>query len=445
MTSGEADPWSGDDIPVASGLGEIVWDAPAEDSHEQPASADEHRSARRFLIPIVAIGSLALILAAVFAWPDRGAPTAEQPEASAPAAPTTLGTLPPASTTTTTTTTEPADDVTGNAQGQAPEITQLPVGDLPPAVAASQVSTDVVVVTGEGELVTLSLPSGEVTERIDLGFGNANQFNGGSLVLSPDGAAYSAGGDFVVVPVGGTATSIDRSEFSGVSEATVGQLIAFGWTTNLDGANVFVVISFDQNGQQSEWLVTNTGEVSPAPAQRLGSFARPLYAMGTRFIDDAGGTYRIDPNGDSTRVSNGQLLGMSDTRLLLRECDASRNCTNVLRDYDGLEVRIVDLPATYQPGFFAASISPDDTAVTDLDFDGERTIIDLDSGETTTFPEQWDEFPIPNWSADGAGVFTPGGSDGILFLDRATGEGFSFATDLGSIRALATRSPTEGS
>lgn len=445
MNVGDTDPWSGDGVPVAPGLGEIVWETPADRSGELDPEPPEHRSVtRRLLLPTAAVATVGVVLVAVLAWPDGGSGDASEPVATASATPTTLSTLPPASTSEPTTTAEPVDaEPASDDVPNAPPLVQIPRDDLPPAVAASAVSTEVVVVTDEGELVSIGLPTGEVTERVDLGLSRSSQFGNepGNLVTSPDAALYSIGNELVLVPTGGSPVAIDRDEFRGRDTTNPPAVFPFGWTTDVGGSNVFVVISFDSIGRQREWLVNDSGAVSPAPAQRSGSFARPIYSLGRRFIDDAGGAYRVDANGDSNRVSDGQILAISQTRLLLRECNANRVCTTVLRDYDGNEVRVVNLPPTFQPFFFAAALSPDGGAISfsDPTFSGERTIIDLDSGETLLFTEQAREVAQPAWAADSSGIFTFGADDGIRFLDRSTGDEYSFAADIGEIRAIATR------
>jgi hypothetical protein len=309
----------------------------------------------------------------------------------------------------------------------------------------AELATEVVLVTSDGELVTISLPGGDVTERVDLGLSRTNRFQLGSnlLVVSPDASMYAIEGELIVVPSGGSALPLDRDEFGLGGDTGATQLIPFGWVAGLNGDFVFVAISSDTGGREAEWLVTRSGEVSPAPAQRSGSFALPISAVGTRFIDDAGGLYRVDPNGDSRRISSGDALAISSTRVLLRECNANRVCNAVLRGYQGEEVGVVDLPPSFQPGFLAASLSPDDRAVAlaGPTLNGERTIVDLNSGEILLFAEQGGQVLSPTWTADGAGIFALGSAAGVRFLDRASGEEFSLATGLGQIRAIATRSP----
>ena len=449
MNSGDTDPWSGDEVPVASGLGEIVWETPssaAEGIGTETVPGADQTPRRRLVIPAIAIAAVGILLVAVFAWPDQSESTADEPASSTPAVPTTLDILPPATASTTTppTTTQPPGDTAVADAGAFDEIDAV-TEELPTVLADAELATEVVLVTSDGELVTISLPDGDVTERVDLGLSRTNRFQLGSnlLVVSPDASMYAIEGELIVVPSGGPALSVDRAEFDIDGDTGATQLIPFGWVAGLNGDFVFVVISSNASGREAEWLVTRSGEVSPAPAQRSGSFARLIYAIGTRFIDDAGGVYRVDPNGDSSRISSGDALAISSTRLLLRECNANRVCNAVLRDYQGEQVRVVDLPPSFQPRFLAASLSPDDRAVAlaGANVAGERTILDLDSGEILLFAGQGGQVLSPTWTADGAGIFALGSAAGIRFLDRVSGEEFSLAAGLGQIRAIATRSP----
>lgn len=453
MNSGDTDPWSGDDVPVAPGLGDIVWDTPSAidaaagiDAETVTMVDDAPSRIRRLAIPTVAVAAVGVILLAILAWPEPSEPTADEPASSTQAASTILDALPPATTppTTATPTSSEIIDV-------EPEVdvvfTGITPAELPAVLAEAELVTEVVTVTVDGELITLSLPDGAVTERVDLGLARVSGFdpNPTTLIVSPDAAMYANANALIVTPSGGPARPIDSDDFDiGGDGVNSTQLIPFGWVVGADGDSVFVVISFDNAGRQSEWLVTRTGEVSPAPAQRSGTFARPIFSLGTRFIGDAGGTYRVDANGNSNRMSNGEVLAISETRVLLRECNANRVCNAVLRNYQGEEVRVVDLPTAFRPWFFAASLAPDDEAVAlaDPSFSGERLVIELDTGETINFADQGGEIAPPKWSSDGAGLFALNPEGGIRFLDRSSGEEFVFAQQLGQIRAIATRSPT---
>jgi hypothetical protein len=191
---------------------------------------------------------------------------------------------------------------------------------------------------------------------------------------------------------------------------------------------------------QSELTADEPASSTPAVPTTLDIL---IYAVGTRFFDDAGDVYPVDPNGDSSRISSGDVLAIASPSLLLRECNANWVCNAVLRDYQGGQIRVVDLPPSFQPRFLAASLSPDDRAVAlaGANLAGERTILNLNSGEILLFAGHGGQVSSPTWTADGAGIFALGSAAGIRFLDRVSGEEFSLAAGLGQIRAIATRSP----
>jgi hypothetical protein len=91
---------------------------------------------------------------------------------------------------------------------------------------------------------------------------------------------------------------------------------------------------------QSELTADEPASSTPAVPTTLDIL---IYAVGTRFFDDAGDVYPVDPNGDSSRISSGDVLAIASPSLLLRECNANWVCNAVLRDYQG--------------GQFASSIS----------------------------------------------------------------------------------------
>ncbi|MFK7917435.1 MAG: hypothetical protein AB8G14_05110 [Ilumatobacter sp.] len=433
----EVSPWASDDIPVSSGTDAIVWDT-AEQQPDAPL-APTHRRRWPGVAALAAVASLGAI--ALVAWPSSDSNT-ELLNPVDSVAPPTLDALPPVTTTPPPTTVATPASQSPIAVSTAPNPLPLTEVEVPDRVASAG-TNQLVILTADGRLVTIDLPSGIVTE-IDLQVESGQRFGDDLVVAAPDATmvSTSSGAIVVVDAASGVTVSIDPDDFAFDSSSRASQVVPFGWIRDADGRSVFLVIAVENDtGRQRELLVDTDGLVTPAPAQRAGTFSTPVFAQGSRFLNDAGGAYRVDPDGSVQRVSNGEILASSATRLLLRECDAQRNCTNIVRDYDGNDVTVVNLPPGFSPTFFGGSLSPDATAVATPSgtFNGRRSLFDLANDTSFVFEDQR-LGPFGNtWTADSSGEFSIGDGPGVLLLDRSTGDTVVFAEQVGTIRAIAVR------
>lgn len=434
----DSSPWASDDVPASTGTAEIVWDV------EEPAPASAvplSATPPRWLVLVAAIICVGVLgLVAVVLWPSSDPSTGNSTESSSETAtPTTLDTLPPAVTTSPATTSPPR--TTAAPQRSILELPEVLTVQVPDRIT-SDVPTQIVALTSFGQLVNLDTQTGTATTT-SLGVGS-RQGEAEVIVASPDAVMVATGDGSILVVVNGgdVPVAIDRDDFVFDSSNPPVQVVPFGWINSADGSFAFVVIAVEQSsGRQREWLVDTDGDVTLALAQRSGNFSTPVFAQGTRFLNDAGGAYRVDPDGSTQRVSNGEILAASASRILLRECDAQRFCTSVLRDHDGNSAASVNLPAAFSPTFFGASLAPDASAIAapDTSFNGDRTVFDLNTGTTTTYADQ-SLGPFGNtWAADSSGEFSLAGNNGLVFLDRTTGDEVAFGEELGELRAIAVR------
>lgn len=451
------DPWAGDDVPVGPELGEIVWDGIDDPgAHPGDDAAAERQPPHRRRVAVLAAVASALAVAGIagIAWPgddDAAAPTGTSNDA----APTTLDALPPPVTAPSSTGVTSGSVVFEPGGASATDTTSDPKTTGRPAPTSGQIDvpdrlatiadTTILALSNDGRLVELDVPSG-VFASTDLGLPTTGRPDLGSevLVAAPDAAMIATGqGTLVVVTDAGVST-LAPTLFADDPSPPPSQLIPFGWIRDTDGATAFVVIAADNaTGLRREFLVRGDGSVSPTGTRRDSSFSTPVFAQGSRFANDAGGAFRLHADGTATRVASGEIIASSADRLVLRECDAQRACRTVLRDHEGAEVDEFALPVTFEPQFLGASLSPDAEALTyaSQSFDGDRTLLDVATGNSAVFDGQ-QLGPFGNsWSSDSTGEFSFGNTAGLTFLDRATGETVTFGDELGTIRALAVRPP----
>lgn len=435
-------PWAGDAIPASTGPSEIVWDLGAPEP--PPPRPPSVRPGRTWVIAgaVTAIGLVGVALLLLWPSSDPSAIEGSADDSSRAVTPTTLGTLPQTETTAPATTASPQTTVRSDpADTPLPAVMSLEVPDQ----IASGIPTEIVALTSFGQLVNIDTVTGTAT-TIDLDVSSRRGQSAGDalLVVSPDAVmvATGAGSILVVSDEADVPVTIDRDDFVFDSSTPPVQVVPFGWVDTADGGFEFVVIAVEQSsGRQREWLVDTEGNVALALAQRSGNFSTPVFAQGTRFLNDAGGAYRVDPDGSTQRVSDGEIIASSASRILLRECDATRFCTSVLRDHDGSNVASVNLPAAFSPTFFGASLAPDASAIVapGPSFGGDRTVSDLTTGTTTTYTDQRLGPFGHTWAADSSGEFSLTNGTGLVFLDRATGDEIAFGDELGEVQTVAVR------
>lgn len=430
--------WATDSIPIDDDPTEFEWSTSTPEP-DPATDTDDVPNQRGKVIGAGIAAALLLAVGAIVVWP-RGDDAGDVADDAVDAAPTTLSTLPDSQVTTvpaTLPTTEPADSVevepTTLPANPSPGALdpELGAGDerptsieLPPLLAATAAPTEIVATTPEG-LVTLSLPSGRV--RYDDGL--PSRFPGGTLVVAPDAAAVLAGNDLHIVHRDGTTIEIDD---------VAGGIDGFlrGWTIAADGTTRFQMITYDETGDQPEIEIDIFGAVTPGTSTGANLIYDFVRSSGGRVLNDTGGVYRITPDGATTRVSTGRAFAANGDHVLARECDDTRVCSMVVIDLAADERRVVPLDQVDVDNLFTLDLAPDGTAVAvDRQSDGlsgfVKEIIDFDEGVTGSIPGSALFSSGSNWLADGSGVIGRSrGGDGLVLLDRETGETVDFAADV---------------
>jgi hypothetical protein len=442
--------WSTDEIPVRDEPLDIVWArrateidepvslTPPRTSLDEPVEAtavDDPRNLRsKLLIGGGVLVALAVVVSVIVrtGGDDQAADTTT----------TDASTSTPTTSSAPTTTSDPFDG-RGAAETAAGVASVTPIEiELPPAVAAIQVPTEIVMLTEDGVVHTLSLPSGRVRSvAMTSTFGG-----GGPVVVAPEGAVIGQpdGSGLLVVPRSGPPVSVGVDELG----ADNGGYQPIGWWRAGDGSERFVVAIYPNNGGTSTFAsVGLDGDVVPLLAQQAVSSGFGLTTPdGTWIVNDAGGAYEVEAGGVSRRIDSGVVQAAARDHRLVRECDESLQCSTVLVRISDGERRIID-PALLPEGFssmvYGMSMSPDGSAVAAIrsgPSTQERVIIDLSLGEVATAPTGfWSEGST--WAADSSGIFdarTDG--PGLQFVAR-TGETVTFGDDLGQVVSVGVRWP----
>lgn len=428
----------------------MVWEQPDEprDEGNEPNDA---ATAPRAQWHWVAGATAVVAVVAVVVWTFGGADVADDlADDDAPITEPVLDTLPDPDDSTDVTVDfddpveEGSDDNgdgadSGGAAG-GPSITV----ELPPAVATIEAPTEVVVLTTSGLLHTLSLPSGVV--RTDaLGPGNF-----GSLTVSPDAALLTNydNRDPLLVPRTSPPVSIDGDDLALDDGTSISNLDGYGWVEEPDGSTSFLAVGFAENlNSRRHFLVRADGSIAADPADAANSnFFFSLPSPGVRVANDAGGVYRIEADGSSTQISSGFAIAGSTDQTLVRTCDSTRICGYALQPIDGSEAVAID-PAAHPAlarAEYGATMSPDGSAISYVDFAGDQQLIvvDLVSGDTQEASITSTGFGRgAAWTEDGGGVFLSGSSDGLAFFERATGEFVEFGEELGQVVSVGIRYP----
>ncbi len=462
----DASIWSTDDIPVHPDPLEIVWNRPersvdapvtltqpplpddssAPGAPEAPTRPDRRRGANdrrtRLLITAAALLAIAVVgglLVRTGAGDDSATSTTvpdTAPESDTVPATTTPGTIAPIS--------DPADDAATSPPSLPPLV------ELPLLVAAIEQPTEVIALSADGIVHTLSLPSGRVTSVPIGGSGNDPfGFGGNNIIVAPDAAAIGVvNGEFVVLPRVGPPVSVEYGDFGD----GVGGLESAGWRTGTDGMTRFVVAVYPSNSGDIRVVSIDTAgtleELTRSDIELFGRFGPTVTAPdGSWIVNDAGGAYAVEPDGSARRIEDGIVYGVSDDHRLVRDCDETQACSTAVVTVSTGERRVLDpavLPEDFADLVYGMALSPDGGAVLlqRNTFTSSRVLVDFQAGEVATWPTvNWSSTTESAWAADSSGVFNASSDgDGLRFTTR-TGESVSFAEQLGPIVALGVRRP----
>ncbi|MGA9276355.1 hypothetical protein, partial [Ilumatobacter sp.] len=270
-----------------------------------------------------------------------------------------------------------------------------------------------------------------------------------SIVASP--SATLLGGyndDLVVAPRDGRPVVVDTADF-GLDDPPFGPRVRpIGWLDTPEGGDLFLVSAYDvEAGVEREYTVDVSGAVAPSPGPVPATYEARVEARGHHIVNDAGGVYFLENDGTATRISSGTAVAASETQILLRECNDERQCHYALQPIDGGESAPTGiLPAEVVAGAYGLSLSPDGTAVsyTSYGLTNERVIVDFVDGPVATTPSS-DYATTGAWAPDGSGEFVvaeaSNGTEGLVFLDRVSGDAVPFGEQLGQVMGIAIRYP----
>lgn len=434
--------WASDDIPVPQAPTDVTWmragvqEVPEFETLRTgtPDGVPPARPGNRPKWILAAIGAVAVLIAVAVSV------SGGDDEPAGESAPITVGdTTPTDDTIAEVNTTVPATtvDISGPAP-LGPE--QL---ELPPAVASITAPTEVLAMTSNGVLHTLSLPSGRV-RSVAVADGDGQGVGSPGIVVAPDAAAVALGRGMMIVPREGEPLTVGGDRF-GSNPVDV-----IGWHTAADGSTEFRVARYGNEPVPDLYDVSTSGAVEfvdRSQAVDSGRFYSQLSSGdGFVYLNDAGGVYRIGPDGAAERIETGMLLGANDSYRLVRDCSAALECGYVVVDQRSGERRPVSpdvLSAGFESSTFSIDLAPDGSAINSLQSspNPERVLVDLTTGASiSTDSISW--AGSSRWAADSSGVFEIAGfSGGIDFLDRASGEVVHFADELGELVTVGTRAP----
>ena len=320
--------------------------------------------------------------------------------------------------------------------------------ELPPEIAAISEPTEVLMLTADGMLHTLSLPSGLV-RSVPIGTEGQEFYSGQGFVVAPDAAAIAAPSGIVIVPREGP--SVVEIDTDGVDGFGTNGFEVASWTAAPDGTTRFLVVDYSNGGTNTFYEVRLDGTIAvdeqSSDLARLNGSGTIRPPDGPEYVNDAGGVYEVASDGSAERIADGVLRAATSSNLLLRQCTAELACGDVLVDLRSGELRPIApgvIPDELQFNGFGLDLAPDGSAVTaavSVSNGQDRVVIDLTTGDQLVAPSlSWNRGSL--WAADSSGVFEISESEtGIEFFDRTSGQVVHFADELGRITSIAVRHP----
>ena len=316
----------------------------------------------------------------------------------------------------------------------ADEIPPVVVGE-PPAWAESVVavperlatigSTEVLTLSQTGVLAVTEYPSGRTRSldaasrgsQLAYGDGTVVLFNSTSLLMIRDGE-----------PV------IDRDLLDGI-------IFVQPWA----GTGSFIVTTpaTGLRAPQQDWVLSPDGDLELLDSRFVDEsqfWSRAFSPQGDAIVGGPGGVYAIAPDGETRRISTGDLLAAGDEHWAIEECDDSLRCAYSVVSWNTGEVADGMLESIDSFGFIdpATRISPDGRSIVyraDTDGTGRRRILDVASG-TSIEAGRINQLVFPDsWAADSSGLFIADRS--LQFVDRATGT-VTLLDEFERIRTVAT-------
>lgn len=430
--------WATDSIPIDDAPTEFDWSTSNREAEPDPGDV-EPPSRRGKVIGAGIAAGLLLTVGAIVVWPNTDDEASDPGEADAP--PATLSTLPESQITTipgdeidginppvevdpdnigdvVVPSVDALDDVLDADSGQRPTFIQLP-----PEIAAITTPTEIVVLLDD-DIVTLSLPSGQ------LRYAGASSFRsaGGSMVVAPEATAVFNGTDLLISQRSGAL--IEAGAIAGPNGGFLR-----GWSIGPGGETQFLMTAYGLQGEGEELLIDIDGAAETVSDSGGSPSFDFLRSSGGLFVNDTGGVYQLSDDGAAVRVSTGRAFAANGLFVLLRECDEVRSCELVLLDAGTGDRRVIAPEQIDLRNLFGLDLAPDGGAVAvqqPSDNGGTAiAIIDFDAGFVAEIPSLNIFTTGSTWTADGAGVIGRSrGGDGLVFLDRTTGTSVDFGAEV---------------
>jgi hypothetical protein len=397
----------------------IFGEPPPEDFDDHTASS-RSRLGRKVvagaIVLALLIGSAGALLRGGGTSDDPSPPTTPSTE------PATLEALRPvgASTTTGPATTLPAVPApTGDAEIETEAVVPPVVIGEPPAWAERVVSvpeslaaiapTEVITLSQTGILAVTEFPSGRTRSLDAAGSGSQLAFDDQTIVLFNSSK---------LLMIRDGEPIVEASQPDGI-------IFVQPWP----GTGSFIVTTpaTGPGTPEQEWVLRPDGSLERLDNRFVDEsqfWSRAFSPNGDALIGGPGGVYAIAPDGDTRRISTGDLLAAGDGHWAIEECDDTLRCAYSVVSWDTGAVSDGMLESIDSLGFIdpATRISPDGRSIVyraDTDGTGRRRILDVSSG-TSIEAGRINQLVYPDsWATDSSGLFVADRE--LQFVDRATG------------------------
>jgi len=298
--------------------------------------------------------------------------------------------------------------------------------DVPDALAGLGRPTDVVVLTAEGRLHLIELPSGDV--RSTFVAGTASE---GRVAVSGDAVAVARFDGLVVLTTETVdAPVIEPAEVPRVAgRGDSGEFVVFGGRSSI-------------SGPERQWIIDSDGSVDDVTDGVFSEFASwelRFLASGELVADGPDGVVAVDADGTARPLGPGQLVGAGPRHVAVRRCEPG--CSHHVIDAATATAEpapIEELDA-YRYWDTSVRISPDGRFVQYADWrrhDPSWRLIDLDSGAAADLGPLDATRVADAWASDSSGVFL---IDGDRLVFHSVDGSVAAIVGLGEIRSVATR------
>lgn len=415
---------------------------------DRPADERGRRPATRWIAALVVAGSVGAVAAALLAGDGDG--TATPGTTTEPVAVSVAGsvagsaagvpagrrsvpvTLPPVATI-------PAEWSVVELGVESAPVPELTSGawvewsiEVPGAMAELGRPADVAVLTADGELHVIGLPSGEVRSTFV-----ADAATEGSIALGRDTVAVARfAGLALLTPTASVEPTIEPVEVPRVaSRGDTGEFLVSGGRSSI-------------TAPERQWIVDGAGDVTDVTGGVFSEFdpwETQFLASGELVATGSAGVVAVDAEGADRELGAGWLVAAGPGHVAVRRCDPPSECEYDLVDAvttTATPVPLGDLDP-YRFWDTSARISPDGRFVLYADWrrlDPSWRLVDLATGSATDLGPLEAIRVADSWAPDGSGVFLIEGAH--LVFHSVDGPAAAI-TGLGAIRSVATRPAAE--